>query len=698
MPYGIRYETQFRSRGGNEYTIEIRKKSLDNDFDRETIQLADPGFIIERPAVARYEPIMGSGCTIHIWNTKEQGQLYFKDLFGTGEYENRVDIYKGGDKIWTGFIVPELYQDVFGARPRAITVTAMDGLSILKNVDYQPVFGAARELEIVTLDAITDVLLLTGHTLQVRIFCNLYPEGIEASEADFPSYSFTLINNEGLIAGNGDLIDGYTILAELLKPFGCFIRQSYDSDTGELLWLIDRWRMLNDNRTFQTYNSDGSYDKPFEVVPIVKEIFTDFEVIDGGGLEYERGFRSEKLSINQKRFSNLITPQLAAAPTGQTTEFKYGTGLQPDVLIRRWYSAIDGYDVNRVALGRDDRLFQWFQPDGQTIVDPTTFSVDGLETGTKFTFSEDIDNEYVIIKVTVDIPEATVREIIEQQSAIRKNYFCVLEVSWTDMDHDPPQEVYVIRHNILTNIEEGIWTGVTADPISEYVRLVSEKLFDGTEDPTLLENQRQTFEFRIPGSLYLRVGPLDVYMQIRLLPGFMQTPFLDNVVLEGAQNVFSIHVVEFVVTAPDGIETNITEGTVNTDFVERYSNSFAFNDVPTYNFSNGFMRPSVPPQLPVQGGRLTSVWEEDYTGSGASEFLPLVDRFLRDSMQAFQVARFQLSIEARSEDINPYDLIDELTVTGKRYIIVGSKFNAKWGVIELSLIEFVKDDGVTIVV
>ena len=218
MPYGIRYHTQFRSRGGNDFTIRIRKKSLDNDFSDELIQLADPGFIIERPAVARYAPIMGSGCTIYIWNTKVQGQLYFQDLFGTGEYENKLDILRGADLLWTGFIVPQLYQDAFGARPRSITVTAMDGLSILKNVNYSPIAG-----EVLTFDSIIEVLKLTGHELQVYMFCNLYPRFVAApAPEDEPTFRFTSVNSEGLVAGNGDLIDGYRILTGLLKPFGCF--------------------------------------------------------------------------------------------------------------------------------------------------------------------------------------------------------------------------------------------------------------------------------------------------------------------------------------------------------------------------------------------------------------------------------------------------------------------------------------------
>ncbi len=100
---------------------------------------------------------------------------------------------------------------------------------------------------------------------------------------------------------------------------------------------------------------------------------------------------------------------------------------------------------------------------------------------------------------------------------------------------------------------------------------------------------------------------------------------------------------------------------------------------------------------PIKGGVLTKIWEEDFTGLGTSEFLPLIDRWLLDAMQAFHTARFELNVEARSDIITVSDLIDELKVTGKRYVITGLAFNAKWAVTKLSLIEFVKDDDVKIV-
>ena len=156
-----------------------------------------------------------------------------------------------------------------------------------------------------------------------------------------------------------------------------------------------------------------------------------------------------------------------------------------------------------------------------------------------------------------------------------------------------------------------------------------------------------------------------------------------------------IFIQEYTVRVTGLKQDNITEGEINSDFVEKYRNSFQFNDVPNFNFNNGYLRPQTLD--PIKGGILTTIWEEDFTGLGGSDFLPLVERWLRDGMQAFHTARFELTVESRSDVIVVSDLIDELKVTNKRYVITGLSYNAKWAVMKLSLIEHVKDDDVNIV-
>ena len=271
----------------------------------------------------------------------------------------------------------------------------------------------------------------------------------------------------------------------------------------------------------------------------------------------------------------------------------------------------------------------------------------------------------------------------------------MVELQMTDINNGVSHRI--IQHDPATGIIDGVSRLVSDDPTTAntQVRLIKEVLFEGTEDPTSLETQRVTFEFEIPGSVWLSVGTSDVYLEVRLPPFFRETPFNDQVAIPGAILIQGVAVVEYTVKVTGLTQDNITEGEINSDFVEKYRNSFQFADVPNFNFSNGFLREQT--RDPILGGILTTVWEEDFTGLGGSEFLPLVERWLRDGMQPFHTARFELDIEARSDLINVSDLIDELEVTGKRYVITGLAYNTKWAVAKLSLIEFVKDDDVKIV-
>jgi hypothetical protein len=81
----------------------------------------------------KLEPIIGSECTLNLIATED---FQLEDLYTENEREFLVEVYRNGGLIWSGFIIPDGCQESFTFAPYAISVNAVDGLGLLKNLSY----------------------------------------------------------------------------------------------------------------------------------------------------------------------------------------------------------------------------------------------------------------------------------------------------------------------------------------------------------------------------------------------------------------------------------------------------------------------------------------------------------------------------------------------------------------------------------
>ena len=81
----------------------------------------------------KLEPIIGSECTLNLIATDD---FQLEDLYTENEREFLVNVYRNNDLIWTGFIIPDGCQEAFTFAPYPISVNAVDGLGLLKNLSY----------------------------------------------------------------------------------------------------------------------------------------------------------------------------------------------------------------------------------------------------------------------------------------------------------------------------------------------------------------------------------------------------------------------------------------------------------------------------------------------------------------------------------------------------------------------------------
>ena len=166
MAYGKIYEFIFESSNGANTKIEVFK----DGFSGTAIQRA-----LGSAPVLRQQ---FSGCVAgsSLAFTPEclvDGE--FSQFYTTDAKEFLVEVYRSTTKIWSGFIVPELYSEPDIAPPYDVSITAADGLGELKRYDFLP-------LGKVTLQALfTNLLGYTGQSLPLNFISALTYTGVSAT-------------------------------------------------------------------------------------------------------------------------------------------------------------------------------------------------------------------------------------------------------------------------------------------------------------------------------------------------------------------------------------------------------------------------------------------------------------------------------------------------------------------------------------
>jgi hypothetical protein len=141
MAYTDRYFFTFyadrdtRILGGSSDLFECIIQQLDYVGVSEEIQAQENPVQINYQNTSDYkmQAIRGSECTLNLIATED---FELEDLYTENEREFLVLIYKNGDVIWRGFIIPDGCQEQFMFTPYGISINAVDTLGLLKNLSY----------------------------------------------------------------------------------------------------------------------------------------------------------------------------------------------------------------------------------------------------------------------------------------------------------------------------------------------------------------------------------------------------------------------------------------------------------------------------------------------------------------------------------------------------------------------------------
>ena len=127
--YGTRYILRWESEKYNhDYKILIKERDYTGVAENKSLGAA--------PLLRRDDSDSGiSGTSLEmVVQADVDGEL--TSLYTVDNKLFLVELYKNGVLIWTGYVLPEKYSEPYISVPYDVSVTASDGLGILKNIQY----------------------------------------------------------------------------------------------------------------------------------------------------------------------------------------------------------------------------------------------------------------------------------------------------------------------------------------------------------------------------------------------------------------------------------------------------------------------------------------------------------------------------------------------------------------------------------
>ena len=258
----------------------------------------------------KLEAIIGSEATLNLIATED---FELEDLYTENEREFLVEIFRNGSLIWSGFIIPDGCQESFTFAPYAISVNAVDGLGLLKNLSYVQNDGNFYLGKQTFIEVIQACLVrLDAPSLVLNTCVNIYETSMTQGDSYDP-FDMAYVNAERYI--KDDIFTPMNcedVLRSILEEWTAVIVQS----DGE--WYIYRPTelALSGDLVFRRY-LDGYriYDQP--------TVTTDLDATLGG--ESEGIVLAPYFHINTDQMKMIDRPYKNASMS-----YKYGKDQNPD--------------------------------------------------------------------------------------------------------------------------------------------------------------------------------------------------------------------------------------------------------------------------------------------------------------------------------------------------------------------------------
>jgi len=306
MAYGVKYRLDFSDTEGNKRRLEIFKKDYDG-IVYPLIGTANPVQINWEQDNDFYDPIIASNCEINLMQTdtatyedfygfdereflvkvyyENQGNgLFWEDIFSN--WENYDQLWEGDGSggflvFWQGYLIQDTYQQKIIQTPFNVSFKAVDGLGLLKGVNF-PI----APNNIVTLwECLYKSLSENGLEYNIFVKTDLKEENAESFTNVFEDVN---INSSTYTDINTYKFDCAKVLYSILTGFNCRIFQSEQD-----FFIVNNADIATlEDITFRRYDADGLYiedvvkgkiiDIPTNALPMGQDLIKE---VSGGIIE-----------------------------------------------------------------------------------------------------------------------------------------------------------------------------------------------------------------------------------------------------------------------------------------------------------------------------------------------------------------------------------------------------------------------------
>ena len=264
MAYTTKYRILFADRDGIEYRGDLQY----DGYVGSITELSGSGqtCLIDYSMDNKFTPINGSGCTLMFLN---DGTVDAEDLFAIGIYDIRLVIERnqlGWNRIWSGYVNTEAFEEDYTWDEGEISITANDGLNAIEREKYfsgTDVDDAGLVIKPWALgtDTITNVIANCISNFDIaRVFTIV---DVAGSVSDFDSLSVDLSN---YVDEDGESMSKREVLQSILEPLTLRIYSF-----GYATWIVDPCILgiTAANTPYKAYSKtmvravvdDGIYDK-----------------------------------------------------------------------------------------------------------------------------------------------------------------------------------------------------------------------------------------------------------------------------------------------------------------------------------------------------------------------------------------------------------------------------------------------------
>ena len=273
MTYGVKYRLDFSDTEGNKRRLEILKKDYVGDV-LPIIGTGDPVSIKWEQDNDFYDPIIASNCEINLIQTDTVAYDEFYD-FDEREYliklyyaislqknwEDTDEQYQDYNELWNltepdnfyfpywqGYLIQDTYQQKISATPFNVSFKAVDGIGLLKGVD----FPLTPNNEVTFWNVLHSVLFETGLDYFIYVKTDLKEETAIETTNVFEDIN---VNTSTYTDENTFKFNCREVLYSILVGFNCRIFQSkndfYIINNGDIGTL--------ENITYRKYDKEGNY-------------------------------------------------------------------------------------------------------------------------------------------------------------------------------------------------------------------------------------------------------------------------------------------------------------------------------------------------------------------------------------------------------------------------------------------------------